>query len=184
MEISVTLYRRLLNYFEGCSNQLEAKELYQELKQLASPLDLDFAKQLFTTWQRLAIEQVGENFWSLPIPLEQIADQLELATEAIAEQLDRSYPAELPAHFGNLQLIRNRSSLCQAVAFHPPTTSAEVSANDLKFHVGDRVRVNSQRPQYANHTGTVTQVISVSCRIALDNGWSAFLPHHCLEKIS
>ncbi|MDX1976487.1 MAG: hypothetical protein SFT94_02335 [Pseudanabaenaceae cyanobacterium bins.68] len=183
MEISVTLYRRLLNYFAGCGNQPEAGELYTELKQLAPPLDLDFAKQLFTAWQRLASEQVGENFWSLPIPLEQIADELEVAVPAIAEQLDRSCLVDLPAQFGNLQLIKNRASTGQAVTFHPPASPAEANPNELKFLVGDRVRVNGQRPQYANHTGTVTQVISVSCRIALDNGWSAFLPHHCLEKI-
>lgn len=51
------------------------------------------------------------------------------------------------------------------------------------FQVGDRVRVSNERPQYGNLTGTVEQVISVSCRVQLDNGWSAFLPHQYLEKL-
>jgi hypothetical protein len=63
------------------------------------------------------------------------------------------------------------------------TQNVVINEQSTKFVVGDRIRINEQRPQYALHTGTVTQVISVSCRVALDNGWSAFLPHHCLEKI-
>ena len=44
--------------------------------------------------------------------------------------------------------------------------------------------VNANRQQYANHKGVVEQVISVSCRVKLDNGWTAFLPNHCLDHIA
>ena len=55
---------------------------------------------------------------------------------------------------------------------------------DSNFKVGDRVAVNANRQQYANHKGVVEQVISVSCRVKLDNGWTAFLPNHCLDHIA
>ena len=61
-------------------------------------------------------------------------------------------------------------------------TSAK-TAGKIIFKVGDRIRVNANRPQYIDQTGTIEQIISVSCRIKLDNGWIAFLPNYCLEKI-
>jgi hypothetical protein len=205
----------------------EIAEILQELRHLASDVDLnadlteglrgssnefsqetkDFGQRLFETWRSLAVEEIGENFWSYPITIAVLAEEMSMSNEKFIQYLDTS---NLSTSLPNLQVLKNRMLNSQALTFHPLTfhplrDSAQEDAvkeistsqkakkkstsfpqgttQQTKFNVGDRVRVNQQRPQYANHTGTVTQVISVSCRISLDNGWSAFLPHHCLEKI-
>lgn len=176
---------------------------------LGDHLDQDqvknFGQRLFETWRSLAVEEIGESFWSYPITIAALAAEMSVSLEQFTQYLDLS---DLHTSLPSLQVLKNRLPNSQALTFHPfnqpvkanPTSQkistkkpSHSSTKDLaqslepveppKFIVGDRVRINQQRPQYANHTGTVTQVISVSCRVALDNGWSAFLPHHCLEKI-
>ncbi|NJK60402.1 MAG: nitrile hydratase subunit beta [Oscillatoriales cyanobacterium SM2_1_8] len=104
----------------------------------------------------------------------------------MAQDLDLP-AAELRSHIAqwgraDCQVVDSRDSRSATVAFHPAPKRREVPPPD--FQVGDRVRVTAQRPQYANCTGVITQTISVSCRVKLDNGWQAFLPYHCLEKLA
>jgi len=180
------------------SNHLSGDQLNQDQVK-------NFGHRLFETWRSLAVEEIGENFWSYPITIAALAAEMSVSLEQFTQYLDLP---DLHTSLPSLQVLKNRLPNSQALTFHPfnqpvkaNPTSQKISTKkpshsltkDLaqslepveppKFIVGDRVRINQQRPQYANHTGTVTQVISVSCRVALDNGWSAFLPHHCLEKI-
>ncbi len=160
-----------------------------------------FSSDLFNAWKSLAIDEVGENFWSYSVKINDVADEMQILPELLIQYL-------AVVKLDNLQLIQNRGSnytigkqKAASLTFHPSadtpisvgskTQPASKAANeviaaktDQKFQVGDRVRVNENRPQYTNHTGIVEQIISVSCRVKLDNGWSAFLPKTCLEKLS
>jgi hypothetical protein len=159
----------------------------------------EFTQKLFNAWQELAQDEIGENFWSYPIAIDDIADAMAMETETLVHHLtdfevDRIQLIQTRGH--NYQIGKQKAA---SLTFHPiahphareskPSRVPPKSENgvliedETAFKVGDRVRVNNLRPQYANLSGTVSQVISVSCRVQLDNGWSAFLPNHCLDRI-
>jgi hypothetical protein len=163
----------------------------------------EFTKKLLEIWQVLAQEEIGENFWSYPVLIRDIADEMDIEPETLAHYLtifevDRLQLIQTRGH--NYTIGKQKAA---SLTFHPVTPPNERKSqrqekisrlpnksengilieDDTAFKVGDRVRVNSQRQQYANLCGTVSQVISVSCRVQLDNGWSAFLPNHCLDRI-
>jgi hypothetical protein len=164
---------------------------------------VEFAQKLFDNWQELAQEEIGENFWSYPVLIRDIADAMEMDPETLAHYLttfdvDRIQLIQTRGH--NYTIGKQKAA---SLTFHPAsqikqhhsqhqqrTPSAPSKSengilieDETAFKVGDRVRVNSRRQQYANLCGPVSQVISVSCRVQLDNGWSAFLPNHCLDRI-
>lgn len=157
-----------------------------------------FGQKLFDAWKELADLQVGENYWSYPVMFEDLAETMEISVDIFVQYLAN-------VQIGSLQLIQGRGYNYQvnglqaaSLTFHSAPTlkkAAIPSINDKKqgtehktlgktFKVGDRVAVNANRQQYANHKGVVEQVISVSCRVKLDNGWTAFLPNHCLDHIA
>lgn len=161
------------------------------------PEDLapQFGQKLFDAWKELADLQVGENYWSYPVMFEDLAEIMEISVDRFVQYLAN-------VQIGSLQLIQGRGYNYQvngqqaaSLTFHSAPTlkkAAIPSVSDKKqdavaknktFKVGDRVCVNANRQQYANHKGIVEQVISVSCRVKLDNGWTAFLPNHCLDHI-
>jgi hypothetical protein len=154
-----------------------------------------FGQKLFDSWQELADLQVGENYWSYPVMFEDLAEIMEVSVDRFVQYLAN-------IQIGSLQLIQGRGFNYQvngqqaaSLTFHSPPTlkkaaipkvienKQESSPKNKAFKVGDRVCVNANRQQYANHKGVVEQVISVSCRVKLDNGWTAFLPNHCLDHI-
>jgi hypothetical protein len=154
-----------------------------------------FGQKLFDAWKELADLQVGENYWSYPVMFEDLAEIMEISVDQFVQYLAN-------VQIGSLQLIQGRGYNYQvngqqaaSLTFHSAPTlkkAAIPSVSDKKqdavaksktFKVGDRVCVNANRQQYANHKGIVEQVISVSCRVKLDNGWTAFLPNHCLDHI-
>ncbi|MEI6328062.1 MAG: hypothetical protein ACOYN8_02030 [Pseudanabaena sp.] len=166
---------------------------------LSDDLASQFGQKLFEAWKELADLQVGENYWSYPVMFEDIAEIMELSIDRFVQYLGS-------IQIGSLQLIQGRGYNYQvngqqaaSLTFHSAPTLKKaaipkVSGNKLEnkqeaspkskaFKVGDRVCVNANRQQYANHKGVVEQVISVSCRVKLDNGWTAFLPNHCLDHI-
>jgi hypothetical protein len=217
--ISEELFKQIQIYLLTLSEQGDphAQELLTEMRhqehaetaistrshapQLASPKlsQSEFAQKLVNTWQELAEDEIGENFWSYPIPIGDIADAMEMEAETLVHYLtnfevDRIQLIQARGH--NYQIGKQKAA---SLTFHPiahphareskPSKVPPKSENGIliedetAFKVGDRVRVNNLRPQYANLNGTVSQVISVSCRVQLDNGWSAFLPNHCLDRI-
>ena len=158
-------------------------------------IEANFGQKLFDSWRELADLQVGENYWSYPVMFEDLAENMEISVESFVQYLAN-------VQIGSLQLIQGRGYNYQingqqsaSLTFHSAPTlkkAAIPSVSDKKqetvtknktFKVGDRVCVNANRQQYANHKGVVEQVISVSCRVKLDNGWTAFLPNHCLDHI-
>lgn len=155
-----------------------------------------FGQKLFDAWKELADLQVGENFWSYPVMFEDLAETMEVSVDRFIQYLAN-------VQIGSLQLIQGRGYNYQvngqqaaSLTFHSAPTlkkavipnvadkRQDLSTRNKTFKVGDRVCVNANRQQYANHKGIVEQVISVSCRVKLDNGWTAFLPNHCLDHIS
>jgi hypothetical protein len=191
-----------------------AEKLLKELKPLTSSSNLDsvhksnsdrvdelasqFGQKLFDAWQELADLQVGENYWSYPVMFEDLAETMEMSVDIFVQYLTN-------VQIGSLQLMQGRGYNYQvngqqaaSLTFHSAPTlkkAAIPNVNEKKqgadhkspsknFKVGDRVAVNANRQQYANHKGVVEQVISVSCRVKLDNGWTAFLPNHCLDHIT
>lgn len=161
-------------------------------------LELQFGQKLFDAWKELADLQVGENYWSYPVMFEDLAEAMEISVDRFVQYLSN-------VQIGSLQLIQGRGYNYQvngqqaaSLTFHSAPTlkkAAIPNITDKKqgadhkslsktFKVGDRVVVNANRQQYANHKGVVEQVISVSCRVKLDNGWTAFLPNHCLDHIT
>ncbi len=197
--MSVTLNDELFEQIQMYLNQRVAdgdrlaRNLLQRLPQF-SPLaaeDPAFSRQLFSAWQQLATQQVGENCWSYPVAFGDLANNRDVDFDLFLGQLRRiSLPTmQLLPGRGQNYPIGNQEVATLTFHSHPFTSAAsapKTSAKDAaaKFRVGDRVRVTGNRPQYANQTGVVEQVISVSCRVKLDNGWSAFLPNHCLEPFS
>jgi len=158
-------------------------------------LAAQFGQKLFEAWKELADLQVGENYWSYPVMFEDIAEIMEISIDRFVQYLGS-------IQIGSLQLIQGRGYNYQvngqqaaSLTFHSAPTlkkaaipkvaenKQEPSPKNKAFQVGDRVCVNANRQQYANHKGVVEQVISVSCRVKLDNGWTAFLPNHCLDPI-
>lgn len=164
----------------------------------SDPLDAlapQFGQKLFDAWKELADLQVGENYWSYPVMFEDLAEAMEISVDRFVQYLAN-------VQIGSLQLIQGRGYNYQvngqqaaSLTFHSAPTlkkaaipnisdkKKELTAKNKTFKVGDRVCVNANRQQYANHKGVVEQVISVSCRVKLDNGWTAFLPNHCLDHI-
>ncbi|PZU98347.1 MAG: hypothetical protein DCE90_04325 [Pseudanabaena sp.] len=160
-----------------------------------APSPPQFGQMLFDTWKELADLQVGENCWSYPVMFEDLAETMEISIDDFVRYL-------ATVQIGSLQLIQGRGYNYQvngqqaaSLTFHSAPTLKKAAIPNLTdkkqdskpssrvFKVGDRVCVNSNRQQYANHKGVVEQVISVSCRVKLDNGWTAFLPNHCLDLI-
>ena len=154
-----------------------------------------FGQKLFDSWQEIADLQVGENYWSYPVMFEDLAEIMEISVDIFVKYLAN-------IQIGSLQLIQGRGYNYQingqpaaSLTFHSAPTlkkaaipnvaenKQELGAKNKTFKVGDLVCVNANRQQYANHKGIVEQVISVSCRVKLDNGWTAFLPNHCLDHI-
>ncbi|PZO37408.1 MAG: hypothetical protein DCF19_18930 [Pseudanabaena frigida] len=154
-----------------------------------------FGQKLFEAWKELADLQVGENYWSYPVMFEDLAETMEISVDVFVQHLANT-------QIGSLQLIQGRGYNYQvngqqaaSLTFHSAPTlkkaaipkvsdsKQESGSKSKTFKVGDRVCVNANRQQYANHKGIVEQVISVSCRVKLDNGWTAFLPNHCLDHI-
>lgn len=155
-----------------------------------------FGQRLFEAWKELADVQVGENYWSYPVMFEDLAETMELSIDVFVQYL-------ASVQIGSLQLIQGRGYNYQvngqqaaSLTFHSAPTlkkaaipkvtenKQDFATKNKTFKVGDRVCVNANRQQYANHKGIVEQVISVSCRVKLDNGWTAFLPNHCLDHIN
>ncbi|ELS32486.1 MULTISPECIES: hypothetical protein [Pseudanabaena] len=158
-----------------------------------------FGQKLFEAWKELADLQVGENYWSYPVMFEDLAETMEISVDLFVQYLAN-------VQIGSLQLIQGRGynyqvngNAAASLTFHSAPTLKKAAIPHLAdkkqgmgidnkplgktFKVGDRVAVNANRQQYANHKGVVEQVISVSCRVKLDNGWTAFLPNHCLDRI-
>ena len=222
--ISEALFKQVQTYLHSLSNRgdRQAQELLVKIQQEIDNEDseailqaypaqaaalsftkAEFSQKLFDNWQELAQEEIGENFWSYPVLIRDLADAMEMEPETLAHYLttfevDRVQLIQTRGH--NYTIGKQKAA---ALTFHP-TTHADrrpdrhqenssrppnksengiLIEDETAFKVGDRVRVNSRRQQYANLSGTVSQVISVSCRVQLDNGWSAFLPNHCLDRI-
>lgn len=154
-----------------------------------------FGQKLFDAWKELADLQVGENYWSYPVMFEDLAETMEISVDLFLQYLAN-------IQIGSLQLIQGRGYNYQvngqqaaSLTFHSAPTlkkaaipsvaekKQDLATKNKAFQVSDRVCVNANRQQYANHKGVVEQVISVSCRVKLDNGWTAFLPNHCLDHI-
>ncbi len=225
--ISEALFKQIQTYLDSLSDRgdRQAQELLVQIQQevdndeseVLSPATtthatslsltkVQFAQKLFDNWQEIAQEEIGENFWSYPVLIRDIADAMEMEPETLAHYLaifdvDRIQLIQTRGH--NYTIGKQKAA---SLTFHPVTRSNErlherpdrrqerlshppksengiLIEDETAFKIGDRVRVNSLRPQYANLCGTVSQVISVSCRVQLDNGWSAFLPNHCLDRI-
>ncbi|MFN5857392.1 MAG: hypothetical protein ACK456_16115 [Pseudanabaenaceae cyanobacterium] len=197
--MAVTLNDELFEQIQMYLNQRVAdgdrlaKNLLQRLPQSGSPVAEShaFSRQLFGAWQQLATQQVGENCWSYPVAFGDLANGLDVDFDLFLRQLAQVQLStmQLLAGRGQNYPIGNQEVATLTFHSHPFTNSPaapKVTTKDGSgvFRVGDRVRVTANRPQYANQTGVIEQVISVSCRVKLDNGWSAFLPNHCLEKCS
>ncbi len=148
---------------------------------------VEFSQRLFQAWQDIARDAAGEAFWSYPVPLDELAEAIDCTPEALASALDR-------VQLERMQIVAGRSEgyavgdrRISALTFHPPSatpTSLPGGDGSPALAVGDRVRVVApDRPQYDGREGEIEQILSVSCRIRLSNGWSAFLPQRCLQRL-
>lgn len=213
VNVSESLFEQILEYLRNRSDASDriAQNLLKTLETLVSTtatksdsdrlddMEKQFGQKLFDAWQEIADLQVGENYWSYPVMFEDLAETMEISVDSFVQYLAN-------IQIGSLQLIQGRGYNYQinghkasSLTFHSsptPKKAAIPKLSDQKsehksetidrsktFKVGDRVLVNANRPQYANHQGVVEQVISLSCRVKLDNGWTAFLPNHCLDRI-
>ncbi len=213
VNVSEYLFEQVLEYLRvrteasdpNAQNLLKALETIStesvSINAMARSADLDaaippqFGQMVFDTWEELADLQVGENCWSYPVMFEDLAETMEISIESFVRYL-------ATVQIGSLQLMQGRGYNYQvngqqaaSLTFHSAPTLKKAAIPNLSdkkqdsktaskvFKVGDRVCVNANRQQYANHKGVVEQVISVSCRVKLDNGWTAFLPNHCLDLI-
>jgi len=190
INISESTFRKTLEYLTNQAQNGDrlAEELLSLWQGLIYEPILDFDKRLFAAWKELTGLQVGNSCWSYPISFVDLAQSLSIPIENFIQNLELT-------EIDSLQLLRGRGEnyliKFQEVgnlAFHSVPNFSKLMYMIQKpqvasFKVGDRIRVNANRPQYTNQLGIVEQVISVSCRIKLDNGWIAFLPNHCLEKL-
>ena len=213
VNVSESLFEQILEYLRSRTEASDrvAQNLLKTLETLISsaspnsdtnshrdrPDDLapQFGQKLFDAWKELADLQVGENYWSYPVMFEDLAETMEISVDLFVQHLAN-------IQIGSLQLIQGRGYNYQvngqqaaSLTFHSAPTlkkaaipnvaekKQDLATKSKAFKVGDRVCVNANRQQYANHKGVVEQVISVSCRVKLDNGWTAFLPNHCLDHI-
>jgi hypothetical protein len=197
-EASDRIAENLLRTLKALTSSSAADSAHKSNSDRINDLAPQFGQKLFDAWKELADLQVGENYWSYPVMFEDLAESMEISVDIFVQYLAN-------IQIGSLQLIQGRGYNYQvngqqaaSLTFHSaPTPKKAVipSIHDKKqgvehktlgktFKVGDRVAVNANRQQYANHKGVVEQVISVSCRVKLDNGWTAFLPNHCLDHIA
>jgi len=190
--ISESTFRKTLEYLTAHANNGDrpATELLNLLQVYSSPANLesipDFDKRLFAAWKELVELQIGENCWSYSVSFDDLAENLGISVAKLIQHLETT-------QIDSLQLLAARGTNYTVkslqvgdLAFHSDPNLSKVNTSkvlEVIFKVGDRIRVNANRPQYINQMGVVDQVISVSCRIKLDNGWVAFLPNHCLEKL-
>jgi len=209
INISESTFRKTLEYLTnqaGDGDRL-AIELLALLQSHTQSLNADniepipnFDRRLFTAWKELAelqIGHIGENCWSFPVPFADLAENLSIPIENLIRYLETTEIDCLQLLAGRSTNYLIKSQQVGDLAFHSDpnfsklstklstNTSVKTTKTDIKLilKVGDRIRVNANRPQYIDQTGTIEQVISVSCRVKLDNDWIAFLPNHCLEKI-
>ncbi|WP_434686030.1 hypothetical protein [Pseudanabaena minima] len=197
-EASDRVAENLLKALESLISSSTTSSVAKSNSDRDNDLELQFGQKLFDAWKELADLQVGENYWSYPVMFEDLAEVMEISVDRFVQYLSN-------VQIGSLQLIQGRGYNYQvngqqaaSLTFHSaptlkkaaiPNVSDKKQGADHKslsktFKVGDLVVVNANRQQYANHKGVVEQVISVSCRVKLDNGWTAFLPNHCLDHIT
>lgn len=197
-EASDRVAEHLLKTLKTLTSSSNVDAVYKSNSDRVDDLASQFGQKLFDAWKELADLQVGENYWSYPVMFEDLAETMEISVDIFVQYLAN-------IQIGSLQLIQGRGYNYQvngqqaaSLTFHSAPTlkkAAIPNINEKKqgadhkslgktFKVGDRVAVNANRQQYANHKGVVEQVISVSCRVKLDNGWTAFLPNHCLDHIA
>jgi len=197
-EASDRVAESLLKTLEILTSSSTASYVNKSNGDREADLQLQFGQKLFDAWKELADLQVGENYWSYPVMFEDLAEAMEISVDRFVQYLSN-------VQIGSLQLIQGRGYNYQvngqqaaSLTFHSAPTlkkaaipnitdkkqGADHKSLNKTFKVGDHVVVNANRQQYANHKGVVEQVISVSCRVKLDNGWTAFLPNHCLDHIT
>jgi hypothetical protein len=197
-EASDRIAEKLLKTLKTLTSSSTVDSVQKSNSDRVDELASQFGQKLFDAWKELADLQVGENYWSYPVMFEDLAETMEMSVDIFVQYLAN-------VQIGSLQLMQGRGYNYQvngqqaaSLTFHSAPTlkkAAIPNINDKKqgadhrasgknFKVGDRVAVNANRQQYANHKGVVEQVISVSCRVKLDNGWTAFLPNHCLDHIT
>ncbi|MBD2319094.1 hypothetical protein [Phormidium tenue] len=196
-EASDRVAESLLKTLETLTSSSTTSSVTKSNSDRDADLELQFGQKLFDAWKELADLQVGENYWSYPVMFEDLAEAMEISVDRFVQYLSN-------VQIGSLQLIQGRGYNYQvngqqsaSLTFHSAPTlkkaaipnvadkkqGADHKSLSKTFKVGDLVVVNANRQQYANHKGVVEQVISVSCRVKLDNGWTAFLPNHCLDHI-
>lgn len=180
--ISESTFQKICEYLATQAPKGDA--IAQELLTLL-PTPGTFPKQVFKAWQELTDLHIGENSWSYPVAFGELAEQMSMPIEQFVQYLEAHQIDGMQLLGGRGQSYKIRRQEVGDLTFHsaPNFTKPVPSSEVVSFAVGDRIRVNAKRPQYTNQTGTINQVISVSCRVQLDNGWVAFLPNHCLEKI-
>ena len=197
-EASDRIAEKLLKTLKTLTSSSTVDSVQKSNSDRVDELASQFGQKLFDAWKELADLQVGENYWSYPVMFEDLAETMEMSVDIFVQYLAN-------VQIGSLQLMQGRGYNYQvngqqaaSLTFHSAPTlkkaaipnvnekkqSADHKAPSKSFKVGDRVAVNANRQQYANHKGVVEQVISVSCRVKLDNGWTAFLPNHCLDHIT
>lgn len=191
INISASTFKKVLEYLhhQASVGDLQAEKLLKLLP--SSEQAPDFIKKLFDAWQELADLQIGqssENCWSYPVPLGDIAENLSISIETLIQYLESSEDRDLqllPAR-GENYVVKSQQvgdlTFHSAPSLTPKSSKPETgkASPEVTFKVGDRILIKN-RPQYENQAGIVDQVLSVSCRIKLDNGWIAFLPNQCLE---
>jgi hypothetical protein len=197
-EASDRIAEKLLKTLKTLTSSSTVNSVQKSNSDRVDELASQFGQKLFDAWKELADLQVGENYWSYPVMFEDLAETMEISVDIFVQYLAN-------VQIGSLQLMQGRGynylvngQQAASLTFHSAPTlkkaaipnvnekkqGADHKASGKNFKVGDRVAVNANRQQYANHKGVVEQVISVSCRVKLDNGWTAFLPNHCLDHIT
>jgi hypothetical protein len=190
--ISETTFRKTVEYLtahasNGDRPAAELLNLFQNYEPANLESIKDFDKQLFAAWKELVELQIGETCWSYSVSFDDLAENLCISVAKLIQHLEATQIDSLQLLAGRGTNYSVKSQQVGDLAFHSEPNFSKVSTSrvlEVIFKVGDRIRVNANRPQYINQMGVVDQVISVSCRIKLDNGWVAFLPNHCLEKIA
>jgi hypothetical protein len=197
-EASDRIAEKLLKTLKTLTSSSTVNSVQKSNSDRVDELASQFGQKLFDAWKELADLQVGENYWSYPVMFEDLAETMEISVDIFVQYLAN-------VQIGSLQLMQGRGynylvngQQAASLTFHSAPTlkkaaipnvnekkqGADHKASGKNFKVGDRVAVNANRQQYANYKGVVEQVISVSCRVKLDNGWTAFLPNHCLDHIT
>jgi hypothetical protein len=188
INISESTLRKTLEYLkiQASSGDRLAADLLTLFPSSQSETIPNFDQRLFAAWKELVDLQIGENCWSYPVPFADLAENLSISIETLIQHLETIQIDSLQLLSGRGTNYLIKSQQVGDLAFHSaPNFSKPTSTKPVQiiFKVGDRIRVNANRPQYINQTGIIDQVISVSCKVKLDNGWVAFLPNHCLEKL-